>query len=274
MPTSLSRRSPAPLPCLHRPTSPNRCRPLAVALVLCAAAAAGCAKKVPTPLAPPPPPPISEWPKGVTAPLKITDQLTLAIPLQYERTAIEPKQMRTKAFISQQSDRSEARFDFFLPDFSGYTLKNYQSDSDPNKVEVAYVHAGNPHEGDPDAPGEYPPNMLKRALAESLNPSDHKDEFGLRCYQGRVPSARLTCYGPREGGENIMLTTLQPPYPPGDFPQMQARYFSKQYGGVRIAWRTHVQNLPRWREIDAQIWKFIDTWKVQAPAPASPKPKP
>jgi hypothetical protein len=46
---------------------------------------------------------------------------------------------------------------------------------------------------------------------------------------------------------------------------MQARYFSKRYGGVRIAWRTHVRNLPRWHEIDAQIWKFIDAWSV-APA--------
>jgi hypothetical protein len=43
---------------------------------------------------------------------------------------------------------------------------------------------------------------------------------------------------------------------------MQARYFSRRYGGVRIAWRTHVKNLPRWHDIDAQIWKFIDAWKV------------
>ena len=45
-------------------------------------------------------------------------------------------------------------------------------------------------------------------------------------------------------------------------PLMQARYFSRRYGGVRIAWRTHVRNFSRWREIDAQIWKFIDAWNV------------
>jgi hypothetical protein len=37
---------------------------------------------------------------------------------------------------------------------------------------------------------------------------------------------------------------------------------------VRIAWRTHVGNLPRWHEIDAQIWKFIDAWNV-APQPGA-----
>jgi hypothetical protein len=42
---------------------------------------------------------------------------------------------------------------------------------------------------------------------------------------------------------------------------------------VRIAWRTHVRNLPRWHDIDAQIWKFIDTWNVAPPAGQAPQPK-
>src|SRR5205823_11301382 len=46
------------------------------------------------------------------------------------------------------------------------------------------------------------------------------------------------------------------------FPLLQARYYSRRYGGVRIAWRAHVSNLPRWHDIDAQIWKFIDAWNV------------
>src|SRR5579864_9202864 len=157
--------------------SSERARRIVLA-ALCAVLAA-CTRKPPAPPAPPPPPPLTEWPQGVTAPLKVTDQLTLEIPLRYQRTAIQPRQTRTHAFISQQSDRYEAQFDFFLPGFSGYTLQNYRNDTDPNKVEVAYVHAANPHEADPDAPGEYPPNMLKRALVESLNPTDYKDQYGL-----------------------------------------------------------------------------------------------
>jgi hypothetical protein len=243
------------------------------ALAACAVVCAGCARKPPA--APPavraaePP---RAWPQGRSAPVKISDQLILSIPLQYELSAIDsdPKAPppSPRLFAHQ-----EAQFDFFLPDFTGYTLQNHHNEFDANKVEVVYLHSGDPHETEPDVPGEYPPNMLKRALAQSLNASNYKDQYGLRCYQGRVPSARLTCYGPREGGEDIMLTTLQPPYAPGEFPQLQARYFSKRYGGVRIAWRTSVQNLPHWREIDAQIWKFIDAWNVAAPAPpGSPKP--
>jgi len=70
-----------------------------------------------------------------------------------------------------------------------------------------------------------------------------------------------------------MLTTFEPPYPADSFPQMQARYFSRRYGGVRIEWRTHVQNLPRWRQIDERIWKLIDAWKIPAAEPGgSPRP--
>lgn len=210
------------------------------------------------------------WPLGLAAPVKIADQLTLAIPLQYERSAIEPGGPRPPP--AAQSGHGEVQFDFFLPGFSGYTLQNYRNDSDPNKVEVVYVHAGNPHEADPGAPGEYPPNMLKRSLEEILDPDRYRDQYGLRCYQWRTLAHRLTCYGPRDAaGEDIMLTVLVAPYPADvTFPEMQARYLSKRYGGVRISWRTHVRNLPRWRAIDAQIWKFIDAWNVaQQPGAAA-----
>src|SRR5262249_20110007 len=156
------------------PTRSSESRYLWTTALLSAVGAAllalpGCKKPEPTPLGPPPPPPITEWPKGVTPSQKVTDQLFLEIPLQYERTAISREQKPLRAFLTQQSDKAEVTFDFFLPDFSGYTLKNYQSDTDPDKVEVVYLHAGDPHESDPGAPGLFPPNVLKRSLGESLN---------------------------------------------------------------------------------------------------------
>jgi hypothetical protein len=247
-------------------------------LLICGIAAAGCAKKGSAPASAPAAPAEQprEWPQGRTAPLKITESLTLEIPLQYQRAAISGGQSARRAMISQQSDRSEVQFDFFLPDFTGYTLENYRNESDENKVEVVYLHAGDRHEDEPDAPGEYPPNMLKRQLKDVLDPNDHHDMYGLRCYRGRVLADRITCYGRRDESrqEDILLTVLVPPYgPEATFPQMQARYFSKRYDGLRIAWRTHVNNLPRWHDIDAQIWKFIDAWNVAGP-PSTPSTPP
>jgi hypothetical protein len=206
--------------------------------------------------------------------MKITDDLTLAVPLAFERSAVErgaaaPAAGSTDA-APPGSARGEVHFDFFLPYFSGYTLENYRNDADPNKVEVVYLHAGDPHEAEPDAPGEYPPNMLRRALKELLDARHPRTRYGLRCYPGRVFVNRITCFGPRgtEPGEQIMLTALVPPYAPDA--EFQARYYSKRYRGVRIEWRAHMSQLAHWREIDARIWKFIDAWKVAGPGPATP----
>ncbi len=233
---------------------------LAAASSVCVVALGGCGRNPGSRTQEQAPP--REWPQGRAAPVRITAQLSLAIPLQYERSAIEPG--GPPAPPAARSDHGEVHFDFFLPDFSGYTLQNYRNDSDANKVEVVYLHAGNPREADPDAPGEYPPNMLKRSLQEVLDPDHYQDQYGLRCYQWRTAKGRISCYGRRDAtGEDIMLAALVAPYPADiSFPEMQARYFSKRYGGVRISWRTHLRNLPRWREIDAQIWKFIAAWNV------------
>ena len=107
----------------------------------------------------------------------------------FTRSAVEDGKAPHSPFAGA-GGRTEARFDFFLPDFSGYTLQNYRNDLDENKVEVVYLHAGDSHEAEPDAPGEYPPNMLKRSLKEHLNPKDFRDMYGLRCYTSRVLTER------------------------------------------------------------------------------------
>jgi hypothetical protein len=247
------------------------------ALALCAlgvlAALPGCSRQPEPARRPPEPAPLPlTWPQGRSQPLKITDSLTLAIPLAYLRTALSPEAPR-RALLSVQSDRTEAQFEFFFPELSGYTPQNYRNELEENKVEVVYLHAGNAHEAEPGAPGEYPPNLLERALPE-LDAGDAPLLNGLKCYRGRVPTDRRTCYGRRTADEDIFLTIRVAPFATEDtFPMMQARYFSRRYGGVRLAWRVHVKNFPQWRAIDEQIWKFIDAWNV-APAPAGAAPQP
>jgi hypothetical protein len=245
---------------------------LAAVLTVSLIAAAGCARKRSPPPAPAPATPLTAWPEGRTAPLTITDALVLAIPLQYERSAIEDRGAPRSPFPGV-GGRTEARFDFFLPDLTGYTLQNYRNEFDENKVEVVYLHASDSHEADPGAPGEYPPNMLKRLLQDFLNPKDYKDMYGLRCYTARVLTDRLICYGTRaaEIHEDILLyVPVTADRSRNTYPTIKANYFSARYGGVRIAWRTHLKNLPRWHDIDAQIWKFIEAWNVASGSPRQP----
>ena len=65
------------------PGRPRGWLPLCILAAACAVLGSGCAKREPPPPSPPPPPPLTEWPNGVTPPLKIADELIVQIPLQY-----------------------------------------------------------------------------------------------------------------------------------------------------------------------------------------------
>ena len=211
------------------------------------------------------------WPDGQPALFKLKDNLILAIPPQYQKFWYQKdKVVRAPAQKNQIPQVTLIGFQFFMPNFSGYTPQNYKNDFDENMVDVVSIESADPSQAAPGAPGEYPPNMLKRALASFLNPNDYQDMYGLRCYQGNGPNGSLsrtqiTCYGRRDdvNNEDIMLDAMTPPYRPGiRFPIMQASYFSNRCGGMHLVWRTHTKNLPRWHEIDTQIWKFIDAWNI------------
>jgi hypothetical protein len=93
-----------------------------------------------------------------------------------------------------------------------------------------------------------------------------EERYGLRCYEKLDPTSDTQyCYGKRESDldEYLLLDVAFPPYRSWiRFPNMQAKYFSPKYGGLEIVWRTHMNNFPHWREIDAQIWKYIAAWNI------------
>lgn len=217
----------------------------------------------------------NQWPQGRSIPFKVTDNLILSIPLAYERFAISghPAAYSPAAPV-RPVESAQVAFDFFLPDFSGYTRQRFEENFDTNEVQVAYLVASNPQPSDGGVPNNYPPNVLANVLRDLADPNDFQDMYGLRCYKGRILKSRAFCYGKRgeQDGEGILLDVMIPPFGPGLVnPQMHARYFAKRYGGVELAWRTNTKNLPRWHEIDAQIWKFIDTWNIAEAKSAGPE---
>jgi hypothetical protein len=166
------------------------------------------------------------------------------------------------------------QFDFFLPEFSGYTPENIRKAFDVNKVEVGYVIAADTRPG-AGPPGQYPPDQLKRTLQYLADPNDHRDTYELRCYQGRVLKDRMYCYGSRDKAaqEDILFDVMIPPYASGVVnPQMRTTYFTRRYGGVVISWRTNVRNLPRWHDIDQHIWQFIESWNLAEPRKSATPP--
>jgi len=214
-------------------------------------------------------------PQNRSVPFKVTETLILSIPLQYERFAGSGHPAPdSPAARLLPVENAHVGFDFFLPDFSGYTALRLNENFDTDEVQVAYLIASNPRPSDQGFPNNYPPNMLTNVLRDIADPNDFQDMYGLRCYKGRILKSQAFCYGKRgeNDGEGILFDVKIPPYGPGLVnPQMHTRYFAKRYGGIEIAWRTNTKNLPRWHEIDAQIWKFIDAWNVATAKSAVPE---
>jgi hypothetical protein len=183
--------------------------------------------------------------------------------------------VRAPALPSEIHQVPLVSFQFFMPDFAGYTTQTYDKEFQENRVDVIELQPADPRQTAPGASGSYPPNMLKRLLRGLLKPNDYEDRYGLRCYRW-ISGSHATCYGRRDemGEEDIILDMDVPPYSPATrFPLMQAEYFSGRYGGVRIFWRTHVKKFSHWHVIDSQIWKFVDSWNIAHAGNATVKPR-
>jgi hypothetical protein len=210
-----------------------------------------------------------QWPQGRPALYRLSNHVIFAIPPQYQRFWLQKNLVvRAPADPKTIPQAESLAFEFFMPDFSGYTPKNYMNAFDDDRVDVIDIEPADSAQMQPGAPGYYPPNMIKRALGSYLSSDNSQDLYGLRCYAQRGSGTKpreLTCYGRRDDQtrEDIMLDAYVPPFDAGTvYPLIQAVYYSNRYGGLKVVWRTNVRNFSRWREIDAQIWRFIAEWSA------------
>ena len=162
-------------------------------------------------------------------------------------------------------------FSMFLPDLEGYTPDNYLTEFNENEVKILSIEPAPMSIAGLDAPGLYPPNVIKRVFQNTVNSKKYEVKYGLRCYEANSnqdPESPLNyqyCYGVSDAALNeyILLEVPIPPYKSWvKFPLIQAHYFTKRYGGLDVAWRTHVNNFSRWQDIEHQLWKSIDEWNV------------
>lgn len=208
------------------------------------------------------------WPDRNSVPVKVTDDLVLAIPQKYLRYEWLNCRKSASEIVRRRASlpmNAGAGFDFFLPNFAGYTMKRFRTPFEVDDVHVAYVVSAKEIEADPTHPTHIPSNQLKNILRYLAEPHKYRDLYGLRCYEARILKTTMYCYGARAGKdhEGILFTVTVPPYPQGLVnPLMKANYFSKRYGGIEVLWWTNVVNMSRWRDIDAQIWRFLDAWNV------------
>ena len=212
------------------------------------------------------------WP-GKPALFKLKDNLILQIPPQFHQfwaqlhwiTGID-RVPRPPMPLDKIPAIALIGFVMHRPDFEGYTPDNYLNNFDLTRVEIVNISPAPMSYMEPGAPGSYAPNALARNFKyRGADPEKYEDLHGLRCYAEPGFLSERTCYGRRDSNleEYLILRIKVPPYESHVvFPTMRTSYFSPKYGGLEISWRSHMQNFPHWREIDAQIWKYLDAWNI------------
>lgn len=159
------------------------------------------------------------WP-GQPALFKLSESWGFAIPPQYMRFWRQRDRVtRYPAPWSKIPLVELIGFQFFMPDFSGYTPDNYTDEFHKDRVEVIDFRIVGMGPEQSDAPGYYPPNMFARITAKPnprFDPDKYQEMYGLRCYDF-IPNPKYishqSCYGLRDikTNEYILLSTTPPP---------------------------------------------------------------
>ena len=199
---------------------------------------------------------------------RVSDSLIVHVPPAYTQFWNKPDKVLPLPKDLTRFPKQQLSFHFFMPNFTGYTEKNISDEFDENRIDVIYVKFAGMGQEQLNSPGFFPPNMIKNITRgpAAIDSSKYVLKHGLQCFEQRpFDESKQYCYGLRDADkkEFILLDTMIPPYADWiKYPQMQARYFSPQYGGIEILWRANMKHFSSWQEIDSQIWKFLTQWNL------------
>ena len=81
------------------------------------------------------------------------------------------------------------------------------------------------------------------------------DKYGMQCHKLEY---RYQCFGesnnPKISGLVVDIWDSEP--------KVSVSYSELIYGGIELSWYVHKDNLHQWKEIDANIWRLLETWNV------------
>ena len=124
------------------------------------------------------------WP-GRPALFRLSNTVLLQIPPQYQQFWYQgDKVTRPPADLSKLRTGGQVGFQFFMPDYSGYTPENYKVEFHEDIVEVIYVRFEGMGAEQPGAPGAYPPNGFKSQTTQPrlIEPDQVQQKFALSCW--------------------------------------------------------------------------------------------
>ncbi len=208
-----------------------------------------------------------KWWTDRPAVFKITDRVILAIPPQFQEFWRQRDQVdrMPMALEDLHQSKDQIMFSMFMPDFHGFTPENFFTTWHKDRVNV-YVIYPLANEGEPGAPGQHTPNLMESYTAQPqprIDPERYEEIHGLRCFVKLTRSNYQHCLGQRRSGpDEWLLLDALPEAKLSEDPLMRTRYYSSQFGGLNVEWRASMKHFSHWKEIDQQIWKYLEAWNI------------
>jgi hypothetical protein len=198
--------------------------------------------------------------------VKLSDELILSMPPEHHRFWSYGGSSFLEPFpIANLPIARLAGFSFQYPSLKGYSQTNYEKVWIEEIVHVVSISIAPKIEFEPSQPGYWTPNVMHRWLGTNwIKDMQHEDLYGLNCYKKTEKHYEI-CWGQRQSNPDEYLianSVSRLPLIHGENALFQTTYLSKRYGGVEITWRTSMSNAAYWRDIDEQVWKFIDLWNI------------
>lgn len=198
--------------------------------------------------------------------VQVKNGLIFSIPSNYRPTWLLRGNVQHSAEPQSRIPKMKSLgFQMFFPDFSGYTRENYKDEFHPDRINVTVVEPV-PKKEYLNNPAAYdaPEVVIKRLGDVGLIDLDRRESrYGIVCYRNKISKHEsYVCSGNRVKGEAAIIEVDEYPqsgdWPPN--PRVRVRYFTQQFGGMRIRFDFSRMYIERWQDVDEAVWNKIQTW--------------
>lgn len=89
--------------------------------------------------------------------------------------------------------------------------------------------------------------------------AENSNKYGMQCWRNQSTDS-LRCYGQSKHKVDVGVLFKNMGVDQSNW--VLAKSWEPLYGGITIEWSIDKRNLHRWKEVDAAIWRLLDTWNV------------
>lgn len=201
---------------------------------------------------------------------RLTNGELFAIPSKYQQFWLgRERQIQSLEPPNRVPVQDHLNFQFFMPDFSGYTTENFSDQFSKERISVR-VQIKSRAQWDADEDIRSKPDELMAVFTKPgyrLVDLDNPElRWSMTCYRSTGMDRQfLYCFGVRSNGNNLVWHAhdyIDPKQSP-PYPQAYTNYHSNDIaGGLAISIHMNTHQMPYWQAIDDFLRARLRAWRI------------